>query len=252
MFFLSKTLYLLLLPFTWICLLMLWAVITKSTKQRQRAVRILVLFFVIFTNPYLINRGFLAWEVPPVLFEDITENQYEVGIVLTGFSQPYKSPTDRVHFLKGADRLLHAVRLYKEKKIKKILVSGASDFDMTGRMINSERSLRNVFLNCGVAESDLIMENNSKNTHENAINSAKILQEQFPNQKYIIITSAFHMRRAQACFQYENVIADSFSTDFYSVDQTSVIIPSPKVLMWWHILFKEWIGMIAYKILGYI
>lgn len=252
LFLLSKTLYLLFLPFTWIFLLILWTGLTKSRRQRKIAIRLTILCLIIFTNPALQNQAFLCWEIPPTLFQDISENEYDVGIVLTGFSQPYKSPTDRVHFLKGSGRLLHAVRLYKEKKIKKILVSGTSDFDMTGNEINPERSLKNVFLYCGVPEKDLILEPKSKNTHENAVNSAQILNENFPNQNYLLITSAFHMRRAKACFDHEKIPTTVFSTDFYSVDATAKIIPSPRVLMQWHILFKEWIGIVAYRFLGYI
>lgn len=29
----------------------------------------------------------------------------------------------------------------------------------------------------------------------------KILQNKFPNQKYLLVTSAFHMRRSEGCFQ---------------------------------------------------
>ncbi len=252
MFLLSKTLYLLFLPFSWLAFLLLWAILTKSERKRKLAIRLTGVCFLIFTNPALQNEAFLRWEIPPILFKEIPENQYDVGIVLTGFSQPFKSPTDRVHFLKGADRLLHAVRLYKEKKIKKILVSGASDFDFAGNEMNPERSLKRVFLNCGVSENDLLFEPKSKNTHENAINSAQILAQKYPNQTFLLITSAFHMRRAQACFSHENIKTVAFSTDFYSVDTTTKIIPSPRVLMQWHILFKEWMGMMAYKILGYI
>ena len=44
------------------------------------------------------------------------------------------------------------------------------------------------------------LEDRSRNTAENAVQAAKLLQPK-PGQKWILITSAFHMPRAKALFE---------------------------------------------------
>jgi len=248
-FILSKTLYFIGLPFSWLCFLLLFMFFTKNALYKRRAMRLVLLLFFVFTNPFLVNEAFLAWEIAPTAFKNV--KKYDVALVLTGVTQDYKSPKDRIYFEKGADRILHAIRLYKEKKVRKILISGA-EYDLLGQKLNAERHLASIFLMAGIPSEDIIREDKSKNTHENAIFSAKILQKEFPKQKYILISSAFHLRRAKACFAKAGIEADTFSTDFYSTDITAVIIPSEKAFEKWHILFKEWIGFAVYAFRGYL
>jgi len=71
-----------------------------------------------------------------------------------------------------------------------------------------------------------------------------------------LITSAFHMKRAQACFKKQDVKFDVFSTDLYTgeLEYTpfDLFVPNVGAIKTWTILIKEWLGMIAYKVAGYI
>ncbi len=194
------------------------------------------------------------WEVPPINISSITK-PYPIGVVLCGITNTRLKPKDRVHFQKGADRIIHAVQLYKEGKIKKILISGGS-----GSLLYPEESessdLNQFALMTGVKKRDIILENESRNTHENALFSGKIIEEEKLKGNVLLITSAFHMKRAQACFKKENVKFDVFSTDLYSGEMeyspNSLIVPSIGAIKTWTILIKEWLGMVAYKLSGYI
>lgn len=248
-FILSKTLYFICLPFSWLCFLLLFIFFTKNKVYQKRAIRAVVVLFFVFTNPFLTNLVLLWWEIPPTPFQEV--KTYDVAVVLTGITQDYKSPKDRIYFEKGADRILHTIRLYKEKKVRKILISGA-EYDLLGQKLNAQRHLASIFLMAGIPSEDIIREDKAKNTYENAVFSAKILQKDFPKQRYLLVSSAFHLRRAKACFSKAGIEAATFSTDFYSTDITSVIIPSEKAFEKWHILFKEWIGFAVYALQGYL
>lgn len=76
-----------------------------------------------FSNPFISNIVMQAWEVAPVPIQTLPI--HEVGIVLGGITTD-KEPRDRVHVSSSSDRILHAVQLYREGRIKKILVSGGS------------------------------------------------------------------------------------------------------------------------------
>ena len=194
----------------------------------------------------------LWWECPPVLVKDLPV--YNVAVVLSGITVPDKSPHDRVYIPYGADRILHTVMLYKMGKVKKILISGES-----GRLSKVYRTeseeMQTVFLLCGVSAKDILIENKSKNTHENALYTKEFLKG--TKEKLLLITSAFHMRRAEACFKKVGLNVDPFPVDFLSHDRSSwsinrLLVPSESAIGIWVPLLHEMEGYIMYSIVGYI
>ena len=251
-FFLSKTLYYVLMPVSWISALLLAALFAKKPRLKKRMLRLAVVFFLFFSNPFLANEALLLLEVPPVPLQNV--GNYEAAVVLTGVQAKRTVPADRVYLDRGADRILHTVQLYREGKVHKIIISGGS-----GRLAGSEESeaagLAKVFRLCGIPAQDLILEETSRNTHESAVLIRKIMQEKFPGTKCLLITSAFHLRRAAGCYKKEDIAFDGFSTDFYSHERTfspdTLLIPSERALMHWHTIIKELTGILTYKVLGY-
>ena len=107
----------------------------------------------------------------------------------------------------------------------------------------------------GVPETDILYEDKSRNTHENAQFTKQLLAGQPQLKKLLLVTSAFHMRRAKACFEKEGVNVDHFTTDFYTTDRfftlDKLLIPQEVYLYQWQILFHEILGDITYRIVGY-
>lgn len=249
-FILSKTLFYLLMPLTWILLsfgLSLWL---KSPAKKSLFRRLGFGFLLFFSNPLFINEALLLWEIPPTKVANLPN--YDVGILLTGISNAQKKPADRLYLNKGGDRLTHTLMLYKMGKIKKILISGGHYLSTD---IPEAQEIRRILLWAGVAERDIILETKSLNTRENAKFSAEILQKNFPKQSYVLITSAFHLRRAKGCFQQAGIQTDAFSVDFYSQNRSLMptywLIPNEKSLYYWYVLSHEVLGYVVYKILGY-
>ena len=213
-----------------------------------------IALFFIFTNDFIINEIFRGWEIPPTKFSEVPDN-YDVGVVLTGIANLQIEPNDRVYFNKGADRIIHAIALYKRKKIRKILISGGTG-SLTKPELTEANELVKVLHLFGVSDKDIIIEKASRNTYENAVNSAAILKNKFPEGRFLLITSAFHLRRAKACFDKTGIETDVFSTDFYthptSFTVDSMIIPNEKAIYKWQIFIREILGIMAYKMAGYI
>jgi uncharacterized SAM-binding protein YcdF (DUF218 family) len=260
-FILSKTLYYLVLPSTWLFIAFGYLLFTNNTKRKKKLRWVLVLYILFFSNAFVINEIFLKWEIPPQPFEAISQGQYDVAIVLTGVTSDYKSPKDRIYFHRGADRVLHTVRLYQEGKVKKILISGA-EFSRDGELTQTQRSLKQVFLQSGVPDSVIFTEIKSRNTYENAIFSAQCIKENLPqSQTYLLVSSAFHLRRAKDCFWKAGIKVDVFSTDFYAgdggldnigiVSLIEIFMPSLDAWLKWNILIKEILGYVVYKMIGY-
>src|SRR5699024_6082081 len=118
----------------------------------------------LFGNNFIINALFSQWEIPPTPFDAI-EGQYDVGVVLTGITNMRIEPRDRVYFQKGADRILHAIELYKRGKIKKILITGGTGSLTHPDLLEADNLVRTLQL-FGVPEEDMIIENQSRNTYE--------------------------------------------------------------------------------------
>src|SRR5215213_3409990 len=94
-FILSKILYYLVMPLTWILAALLLALFAKREKIRRRSLIMATLLVAFFTNPFLTNEAFLLWEHPPTPVSKV--QQYDAAIILTGFTSQGKSPGDRIY-----------------------------------------------------------------------------------------------------------------------------------------------------------
>lgn len=213
-----------------------------------------LLALIICSNPVITNFVFKQWEIPPTPIEQLKSSP-TVGVVLSGVIKKEKLPHDRVYFSEGADRITHALQLYKSGKIQKIVITGGQG-TFSKSPIREATQLKEVMLMCEVPNQDIVIENQSRNTRQNAVFTAEILRNQFPDYDYLLITSAFHMRRSLLCFKKEGIETTGFSTDFKTGDYpprfTSYIIPDPNAIFRWHLLVKELMGLAAYKLMGYI
>jgi uncharacterized SAM-binding protein YcdF (DUF218 family) len=252
-FILSKTMNFLAMPLTFICLAFLLSLIIEKPKWKRGLLLSSFIALLFFSNDFIANEAMTAWELPVTPFDEI-KRSYAYGILLTGVTHNDRDPTDRVYFTHGADRVVHTAELYKRGIIKKILVTGG-----TGRLITEGRpeadELVKVLELMGIPKTDILIENESRNTYESAIRVREILQDA-ESEKLMLITSAFHLRRTRACFKKVGLDADTFSTDFYThptqFTPGSLFVPNPDALVIWHKLFKEWLGISAYWVAGYI
>lgn len=255
-FILSKTIHYLTMPFVLICLFFLISVLVKNSKWKKRFFWSGFIFLFFFSNEFILNEVLKRWEVKPTPFSEVSQ-PYEWAVVLTGVTQFAEDrPDDRVYFQKGADRVTHAVHLYKLGLVKNILITGGS-----GRLVDvghvEAEEIKHAMLMMGVPDSVLLTEDNSKNTHESAVAVARIFKEKNIDPAHsVLITSAFHLRRSMACFEKEGIAMQGFSVDFYShptqFTPDALLVPDVYAIFKWHRLIKEWVGITMYWMAGYI
>ncbi len=109
-----------------------------------------------------------------------------------------------------ADRLLHAARLYRAGKAPLVFVSGGS-VDPGARP--EAQLMRDVLVAMGVPDEAILLESASRNTHENARYSRIVLDKR-NIERILLVTSAFHMRRAEALFSREGLDVVPAPTDY--------------------------------------
>ncbi|MEO6760613.1 MAG: YdcF family protein [Saprospiraceae bacterium] len=254
-FLLSKLLAFTLKPLTWLGGLAIYALCTKIPKRRRRALIALLTLFILVTNPWLVSQCSKAWETGRVHPQDIHE-PYAVGILLGGYIDFEANTPDSILAVSRGNRLLTALALYKTGKVNRLLLSGGSG-RLIGRAEASEAEVAADYLRqVGVPDSAIWVENRSRNTEENARYSRILLDSLQPTANCLLITSAWHLRRAEATFWKAGVHCQPFGTDYFSEKTNGNLLrwlePDWEAIMKWECLGKEWVGWWVYWGKGYL
>lgn len=90
-----------------------------------------------------------------------------------------------------------AIDLYKSGKVKKILFTGKHASYIQAADLTEAEMYAKMAIDQGVPESNIITENEAKNTPENAANSAKLLKDiKYLPKTTVAITLPYHMMRS--------------------------------------------------------
>ncbi len=252
-FFISKIISFLFTPVIWVFALLLLAFFLNNAKTKKKVLLWAIALFYFFSNSFVLEEINRVWEIPAMKYKDL--KTYDAGIVLGGILN-YDVKFDRIQFDRGADRLFQAVELYKTGSIKKIFFIGGSG-SIEFANIKEGLIVRRYLLTLGIPDKDIWIENESRNTRENAVNAEQFLrQHEFTGGKFLLVTSGMHMRRALACFKAVGIEADPYSVDRnanserrFTLDH--MFVPDVHTLWLWNALIHEWIGIVTYKIQGY-
>lgn len=117
---------------------------------------------------------------------------------------PQKS--DYIVVISGGDtvgRTKKGIELYKQAYAPKLLLSGdAAD----PKSPSNAKIMKKFAIENGVNAEDIIIEENSKDTHQNATQSILKLIQVGPQQQIILVTSPYHSRRAKV--EFKNAFKD--------------------------------------------
>jgi len=244
-------------PLVWIILSMivtfvLWIRRANATKAW---LIITIVLSVVMTNPLLANTIFHYWEKAHTTPAVSDTTRYDYAIVLSGMVS--EDPAhNQLNFGESSDRILEAAKLFHAKKVCKIIVTGGNASIYYQQ--SPEAKLLTEFLNSiGVPDSCIVSENKARNTYENALFTAQLPEiSQNTAAQNLLITSAYHMPRAAACFRNQGINFTPHPVDYYvsdiKTDFHSIFVPSIAALEKWNILLHEWLGWLYYKTMGYI
>jgi uncharacterized SAM-binding protein YcdF (DUF218 family) len=187
--------------------------------------------------------------------EDLKVNEkFDYAIVLGGMSS-YDERIAQPQFVKSSDRLWQTLSLFHQGRIQKIILSGGS-----GSINNPHHReswyLKKFLTRMGIADSCIIEENQSKNTFENAVECKKICDSLSVESQILLVSSAFHLPRALACFKKQGLTnVRPYPTDRISgprkLQTDHCIIPNSEALDRCTLLIHELVGHLIYKLRGY-
>lgn len=148
-------------------------------------------------------------------------------------------------------RLVEGIRLYQQLQKKgvsvKLILSGGRVFNApseAGKMHNTASAL-------GVSSNDLVIEDGSTDTHQEAV----FLQSIIGDHPFILVTSATHMPRAMAIFNHLGMKPIPAPTQFLSKTPSlrfMYFIPSAINLIHADIALHEYLGFIWGKMQNYL
>ena len=158
-------------------------------------------------------------------------------------------------FDEGGERLTEAVVLAKRyPQARVVYTSGTTSF-VPGATSTEALQARKFMSQMGIAPERVTIEDKSRNTDENARFTAAIVHPQ-ASQRWIIVTSAFHMPRAIGVFEKAGFHPIAYPVSFYtfgrSSDDLRLSFESERSLRVFEIALHEWIGLAAYWATGRI
>jgi uncharacterized SAM-binding protein YcdF (DUF218 family) len=184
---------------------------------------------------------------------DLDISNFDCIIILGGGTGSGLIPLlrDEATLGSAAERVTKAVELSRKYKNLKILFSGFSGALFHNGLSESEVASR-FFDEQGVKKSALLFDNQSRNTHENAIFAKKIMDEH-DLKKPLLITSALHMPRAASTFL---AVFGMGRITFYPVDYNTSGEVQWLSYSWksgigrWNSALRELLGIFVYTITG--
>lgn len=105
----------------------------------------------------------------------------------------------------------------------------------------------------GVPRTRLILENRSRNTHENAQFTAALVHPK-PGERWLLVTSAWHMPRAVGCFRQAGFTVDAVPVDYRTRGWGDLLhfeSFASDGLLQLDLAVKEWLGLVVYRWVGY-
>jgi len=245
----SRTFNLLLSPWIWFLSLLIIGIIIKKSKLKKYLLIISVSILFIFSNRFIFNNIEKLWEYEPIKTENINSS-YDYGIVLGGLAS-YNEEYNQINFHEASDRLFQALRLYKLGKIKKLIISGGSAKILQTEVKEAD-FIKTYLLEIGIPTEDILTENKSKNTFENAKFTAELLGNQIDTSTFLLFTSSQHMKRALMAFDKFGIQTTPYSID-YNTNKSEFgiayfLMPDINTLGEWNAFFHEIIGYYVYKL----
>ena len=192
---------------------------------------------------YLLEKNFHSQNYLPEKIDGI--------LILSGATNPYLTKEhNQINLNDSVERLTESISLIKKYPTAKIIFSGG-----TGSLkypdLDHAYVAKIFFSNMGIDSNKIYYESKSRNTYENILFSKEIANPKI-NEKWLLVTSAFHLNRSLGVSEKLEWTFIPYAVDFKK---------SKKFL--WKFSFNflsnlsefqeashEWVGLFAYYLMG--
>ena len=254
MFFASKILALVTQPLLWVFVLLVLSllVLQRWPRTGRRLVGTALAVLVL-----------MAWKPLPEAIIRQLESRYPemapsaklegyVGVVVLGGATE-SGRTQMAHVQPmlndAAERMTGTVAVLRANPQLRVLFTGGEGALMGVGQSEAERA-KMFFDSLGLSGPQVQYESASRNTYENAVLTAK-LQGVDPTQRWLLVTSAWHMPRSMATFAKAGWNVTAYPVDFRTGDSSDWLdFSMAGGAVEWQLALHELVGLLAYKLTG--
>lgn len=175
------------------------------------------------------------------------------GIVILGGSilPDVSAARGAVALDEAAERITVAAELARRYPNARLLLSGGSNALVFREATEAEFALRQLE-DLGVAPERIIAEDRSRNTIENAVFSRRLADPK-PGERWLLLTSAYHMPRSMAAFRAAGFGVEAYPVDWRTRGPIDALRPFASLgegLRRTDTAVREWVGLLAYRLAG--
>jgi uncharacterized SAM-binding protein YcdF (DUF218 family) len=251
---LSKTLGIMLLPTNFLIGVGLLGAILLATRFASLGRKLLIasvaLLAICGFSPlgklllYPLESRFPSW--------DAAQGAPDGIIVLGGSIDPDLSLTHGATVVRSAaDRIIAAAALALRYPNARVIFSGGNP-NLVSNDAREADFAGAIFESLGTSKARLIMERRSRNTQENA-EFSKALASPKRGERWLLVTSAFHMPRSIGVFRRAGFNVEPYPVDWRVGEGADLLTFSTVALEGLgrtDIGIREWMGLVAYRISG--
>jgi len=250
--FVSKLFTYLLLPPGCIILALIVLIFFVKPKIKIFLGMVVLFFYAISIQPvsdFLLKPLENAW---PPLSENTDKDWPQAIIVLGGGSVQGSPEAGEGRDTLSSDALKRAVYAYTlcDTFAVPLIFTGGKVFDYDQEP--EAAAAGRLFETLGIDSGRIILETESRNTWENARETAKLLIEENAIERAILVTSAYHVKRGVYCFERNGISVIPAPTDYKcergrKYDFLS-FMPSMLFLQNTYLALHEYVGLLYYVI----
>lgn len=247
---LSKAAEPMLAPLTWTLLLALAALLLRRRRRTAWGLALAAIAVLVAASSdpvanalqHAVERDARSSYRPEVV--------YDAVVVLSGMVDlPASRESGETELTAAADRLARGFELFRAGRARNILVSGTSAFPEPGDVPEADR-LAALLARWGVPPDHLFAEARSRNTRENAIETARFAAAH-GWRSLLVVTSAAHLPRALGCFRAVGLEPDALPVDRRAAGYRLALVPRAAALVKSTRAIHELAGRWAYRLAGY-
>lgn len=151
----------------------------------------------------------------------------------------------------AAERLTMLVELARRYPQARVVFTGGAAALTEASHTEAEAAAR-LLTEMGVEPGRVIYESRSRNTWENAVYTRALVAPE-PSQRWLLVTSAWHMPRAMGIFRQVGFPVTAFPVDYHTANgriDRSVVRSAADALRLLEMATHEWVGLVAYRLTG--
>ncbi|MCJ2044227.1 YdcF family protein [Methylobacterium sp. J-078] len=176
------------------------------------------------------------------------------GIIVLGGAIETRTSAERGQLVvnDAGERQIAMADLARRYPQSRLVFTGGSG-SLNGSIASEAEIVGRYAETMGLPRTRLILEDRSRNTRENSVFSAALVKPK-PGERWLLVTSAWHMPRAVGCFRQAGFTVTAYPVDYRTNGWSDALRFNGFAsdgLMLLDLMVKEWLGLVAYRLAGY-